>query len=762
MEDLKNKLSEFLKNDYEFIEYIGDGSTAFVYRYKYKKLSQNRVIKILKPGLLEIDKFLKCFNTEIQALTEVHHQNVIRILDRGSIEIEENHSKKELPYYIMEDLGDYKSLEKYIEVNSDNINSEMLKEMLPQIFDGIEHIHEKNILHNDIKEKNIFVNSDNHIVVGDFGFAWLKSDIEGSTTKWGTSEYLDPEIRTYVKKGIKPDETNRDRSIFIIPREIFKEKGGKWDLYAAGITLERILKLFLDNNINIPEPELKYYRLIINKLIGHEADSFYNAKDVYESLRKAFISEPIIPELAYFPLKTTRIPVEKSVPITDKVEELINHKLFIRLEKVCQLGLAHNVYPGGRHSREEHSLGVYNNALFYLNSLLENSNYPLFRQMVKTQDLYSLIAAALLHDIGHFPFAHAFEDYFKEEWLHEKIACDIITGNCEILPEKFKGCKEISEILISDWRVSPIDVSSIISAEIKPEILDIDICRIFRNIMNGPIDIDKLDYLVRDSVHTGVPYGLSIDVNRLMQALIVNPSSKNSLILLEKGRVGAENLMSARYSMFSEVYWYYQVRAYESMLAEAISLIFDKDKKDRNMVLTALLDYSDDEALQYFHNIGGKEVKELISMILTRKPYKVIALYRKDEVNKDIWDKLRKLRWENDISLFKMFKQKFVDELSRKAGFKIEDNEIIIDIPNPKRVKEPKNDSIDILLPFPNEKIVTIQAVSPIWEATIENLREWVQQIRVFTKPDIRKKLEDKKIGQEKISNYIRTYLRET
>ena len=92
--------------------------------------------------------------------------------------------------------------------------------------------------------------------------------------------------------------------------------------------------------------------------------------------------------------------------------------------------------------------------------------------------------------------------------------------------------------------------------------------RLLRSILSGPIDIDKLDYLDRDSLHCGVPYGRNFDKRRLIQALVLNASG-DGLALTDKGKTAAELMVFARYVMFSEVYWHHAVRAATCMFARA-------------------------------------------------------------------------------------------------------------------------------------------------------------------------------------------------
>src|SRR5688500_18145803 len=102
-----------------------------------------------------------------------------------------------------------------------------------------------------------------------------------------------------------------------------------------------------------------------------------------------------------------RIPYELDVPLTERVRQLLDTPDMRRLARISQLGPVGLVYPGACHSRLEHSLGVYRNALLYLKQLAPDER---FAAIVRPEDAETFLAAALLHDLGHWPFCHAIED----------------------------------------------------------------------------------------------------------------------------------------------------------------------------------------------------------------------------------------------------------------------------------------------------------------------------------------------------------------
>ncbi len=253
------------------------------------------------------------------------------------------------------------------------------------------------------------------------------------------------------------------------------------------------------------------------------------------------------PELAALADRSNpiRIPDETDVPVTPRVRRLIDSRAFRRLASIPQLGLVSLVYPGATHSRFEHSLGVYANALAFVDRLARDDR---FARAVDEPLVSTLFVAALLHDVGHWPFCHPIEDLsldgvpsherFAERWLHDA---------------------ELAGLLRRDWGLEPAAVLRLLDGpcETPGE-------RIAASILSGPIDVDKLDYLYRDSLHAGVPYGRHFDRRRLISGLCLDDAGTR-IAIDDKAKTAAELMVFARYVMFSEVYWHHAVRSATAM-----------------------------------------------------------------------------------------------------------------------------------------------------------------------------------------------------
>ncbi|MDR2641280.1 MAG: HD domain-containing protein [Planctomycetaceae bacterium] len=252
-----------------------------------------------------------------------------------------------------------------------------------------------------------------------------------------------------------------------------------------------------------------------------------------------------------------RIPSELDVPLTDRVRRLLDTESFRRLARISQVGFVPLVYPAACHTRFEHSLGVYRLALLFIRRLEYLSG---FSELVTQHDAELLIVSALLHDIGHWSFCHLVED----------ISFDNVQSH-ELLSARYLFRDEVAELLHKDWEIEPDEVFKLLNKQDLTGVgkhlnnLNQKVSRNFlSSVLSGPIDIDKMDYLYRDSLHAGVPYGRNLDQERLIGSLCMNAAG-DGLAITEKGKTAAELMIFARYVMFSEVYWHHTVRAASAM-----------------------------------------------------------------------------------------------------------------------------------------------------------------------------------------------------
>ena len=293
------------------------------------------------------------------------------------------------------------------------------------------------------------------------------------------------------------------------------------------------------------------------------------------------------------------------------IKELIDTSVFQRLRRIRQLSGVCMIFHGAEHSRFTHSLGVYQLANRFI--LIPKINAEL--KTIRNKLL--VLTAALLHDIGHGPYSHAFESIFLVN--HEKIGANIIRSN-----------QEITNILDRIDVEFKNDVASIIAKEHKFPLIE--------QLISSQLDVDRLDYLERDSYHTGAAYG-HVDIDRLTRVITVH---KGKIVFKESGIYAIENYLISRYHMYWQVYYHPKARAYETILEKIYLRIkdliqFNYDFKiDIDPLKAILLNPHD---LDNYYLIDDYYMNGLIAHLSNAKDHILRELCH-DFLNRRIWSYL--------------------------------------------------------------------------------------------------------------------------
>jgi HD superfamily phosphohydrolase len=401
-----------------------------------------------------------------------------------------------------------------------------------------------------------------------------------------------------------------------------------------------------------------------------------------------------------------RIPHELDVPLTDRVRQLLDAPELRRLAKISQLGLVSLVYPGACHSRLEHSLGVYRNALVYLKQLATDER---FEATMRLEDGEAFLVAALLHDLGHWPFCHAIED----------IALPGVPTH-ELFANSFLLEGEIADTLRDDWNLQPRDVTALLSEKPRDTRQ-----RILKSMLSGPIDIDKMDYLGRDSLHAGVPYGRNFDQQRLIGSLCLNEAG-DGLAISHKGRTAAEMMVFARYVMFSEVYWHHTVRSATAMLQRAFSMLHEQLDLDQ-LFRQAEKPFIDQLVLAAVNHPAAELLSGLFGP--TRRLYKRLAEFSHFQ-HRNWYERIARqpYRWLVTAS------EVFASLASRQIGRRIAPHEVLFDAPPVKREVE-----FHVEVFFPKENVYrTLSEVSPaVHTLATRQFDDFVKRVRLFIHPGL-------------------------
>jgi uncharacterized protein len=326
-------------------------------------------------------------------------------------------------------------------------------------------------------------------------------------------------------------------------------------------------------------------------------------------------------------LKIIKDPVHGYIEVEDFALRLLDSPVLQRLRYIRQLGFSFFVYPGANHTRFEHSLGT-----MFL------ADVACRRFQLSDDERTLVVAAALLHDIGHGPFSHASEP-LMEKYLHRT--------HDEIDPV----VEECAGDLLSAAGVDPAELCAVVKGK-HP----------LSGIIHGDFDVDRMDYLLRDAYYTGAPYG-TVDAQRLIRHLIRYP---DGTVLDENGVNAAESLLIARTLMRPTVYFHHVSRIGESMFQ-----------------LAALEHFAgvDDEGIQQFlrmddagcmHALLASDsaiARGIARRLYERRLYKRAIYVGSDQVNS--------VAWQDGIPLEES--RAFAARIAGRAGIRPE--EVLVDIP---------------------------------------------------------------------------------
>ena len=402
-----------------------------------------------------------------------------------------------------------------------------------------------------------------------------------------------------------------------------------------------------------------------------------------------------------------RIPPGVDVPLTPRVRRLIDSAQFRRLANISQLGLVRLIYPAANHTRLEHSLGVFLAAIEYLDRLAADER---FAAAVSPNDAELLLAAALLHDIGHWPFGHPIEDLGLAQLPeHEELALRDLQSD------------EVATILRDDWQLDPSDVANLVAGNVQTPAQ-----RILGSILSGPIDVDKIDYLMRDSLHAGVPYGQNFDRRRLIGSLCLNEAG-DALAITDKGKTAAEMMVFARYVMFSEVYWHHAVRSATAMLQRAFYLLRGRPRYRPN-------GHDDRTAVDRCACCKPVATRppahcSTASSAPARSLYKRLAQYSYFE-EPEMYRRMARRPYADLVN----FSERIAAGLSNALGEKVAPHEVLVDAPPAKLEVD-----FDIEVYFAKQHVFRrLGDISPVVRTLAqEQFDDYVKRVRIFVHPRI-------------------------
>lgn len=355
--------------------------------------------------------------------------------------------------------------------------------------------------------------------------------------------------------------------------------------------------------------------------------------------------------------KIIQDPVNGPVKLSVDMQKIIDSPEFQRLRYIRALGLCNLVFPGANHSRFEHSLGTMHLA-------------SLFSEALALEDKELVMASALLHDIGHPPLSHSNEDIFEE-----MTGLDHLQAGLAIIEGKGQFSESTIPVVLESMGLKPADVASVLLGKRKDQ-------RVLSRLISGPMDVDELDYMRRDSLYCGVQIG-NVDHRRILNvALVYN----NDIMVEEKGLGTMESVLIARILMYGTVYFHKTSRIAQAMTGYVIR---DNEELFQNPFMM------DDNDL--FHILKNLKGNRIAKSLLRRELFKPIF----------------KLPYKKELA------QGIKESLETDGGLNKDD--YIVDVIPPLEFSGPGRIKSDLSVLTPNG-ITNIMDVSPLVRALRETL----------------------------------------
>jgi HD superfamily phosphohydrolase len=332
-----------------------------------------------------------------------------------------------------------------------------------------------------------------------------------------------------------------------------------------------------------------------------------------------------------------RDPLWNNIRLDNEALRLLDSEPFQRLRYVRQLGHAFLVYPGGSHSRFEHALGTYHLTRRVLTLLGERGE----TDSIPKDELRLATIAALLHDVGHYPFSHSLEEAGFP--THETLAAFWLNH-----PEIKKILEDTGIPDINDQVLRLITGESTLS---------------LRGLISGSLDLDKIDYLTRDARMCGVPYG-TVDVDRLIHSITMIDSEGGRMVgIHEKGVSALESLLFAKYQMYRNVYWHHAVRSATSMFKRLVRDAIKSEEVDVQQIGTC----TDESLMGLLRETGNPLATRLARRRLYKRSVELPA--SRFDINYGDW-----------ISASPDLCETVEDQLALELGLK--PGELLIDLPS--------------------------------------------------------------------------------
>jgi uncharacterized protein len=755
-------------------EPLGEGGSSVVVRAIYRN-RLHRAIKIMIPRAdlsanLSTGLFAESFENEVVALADLGHEHIAKLTDFGTIIFDD----AKYPFVITE-FVEGMPLDRFCK--SEDTSGHDIITALNQVLDALVYMHGRNIMHCDLKPANIImkpVNAYNaYAVILDLGVSHRIDHDPKGAREW-TYFFSTPR---YVMSGLKPYLGNESRNRIA--------KGDlltffPWqDLHSFGVILDDLVS---DDDVRkkleryIGPHNLTALRHMRARLVnpGNGSDHYATARDVQKSLARVPFSAiaPLgVPELAPVPQKGVVLPTSRRVPMSDRVDAVIEHPLFQRLHKLPQLDLLHLVLPGATHTRFVHALHVFDLARVAICHQLGNWD---FRLDVDSRDIDCALFGALLDSVGRYHFQHMFEDFLPDRKQPGLKNAGILTDN-ELL-DAMMGAQPGSELSGQLGRLQ--DTQGRVLSDIFHDCLELDWSELrqrqknpetpvqgfLAGLLSSPVDVDKLAYLIDDSAFSGLPFGHAVAPAPVFEALRVpHPADwaqmkgvRVAVALREKALSYVEQAVLSRYWNIQTGYWYRTNRSLQAMVKYQIGALLRGNQLHFDDLIMGTLHLSGDGALRWLDRAFKDAIRngaiedstvdpmegilgsrrEVYKRIVTISPKSLLDSRSQDRF---IYEGLRGRSALDDVRVC----ESVARALERvKPGLRVRPGEVLLDLPRVRR--EEIGGRLLVYADDPGAELLgDLSNISLVLAALREQFDLYAKRLRIFVHPRLYRELED-------------------
>lgn len=545
--DFLNLLRDALGSRGTLLSPCGQGKSGIALKISTPNNAETYCLKTVSPAAIadgRLDAVRDALEKEVEILSPLSHRCLPKIIFHDL--------KAKLPFYVCT----FHPGETFYELRQKQVVLPIEQSLfvIHCIIDAFDYVHSSGRSHCDAHQDNILIGRNvfkDGIMIIDFGSGHRGSDPAPFTYDRGALIGKEPELQHRHQKPVNRLTALRDFE--------------RHDFRSVGVLLNVMRPIFF---ADASPYQVEEYNDFCKDLQNGEVKSWDAART-----RLKFVTDPhhLQSRLARYyqstekPEQPAYVPTSAPIKTGDAFQALIETSSFQRLRSIKQLSFCDWEFPAAVHSRLEHSLGVFQVATEGVAHLCYNKQ---FRRHFDEVHLSSLLVTALLHDVGHYPFAHVIEHYVSSRFSGvEELKRHVHhAGTSMAIIEEDP---EISQILTDKFSRDHI-------AEIK-NILNRNRGFLSR-LIDSTVDFDKIDYLKRDSYHCGLPYGSAYDSAELLRGIQFRPPA-DQIFFAEENAHAVAGFLILQSHMLSGVYWNEKIRSLFAMFHRFIDVCFGNEMR---------------------------------------------------------------------------------------------------------------------------------------------------------------------------------------